>query len=197
MRDSSEQPPQPDVNEIDGRDTRLRSFFSFPFSSDEVYQVGSTCWTLLFLLFLKLLGKQGLADLLARDVLSGRSEVDKAEIILQMQLFYFNRVTGQNLTAEDVLSHRDTDTDLHNLTEPLDSLHREARPLTFAELKTLIELGKTDDIPNNKPIPDTLNVSLSHELTYKIITLSRTHPLVLPLLPYGRNPGKPKTKFDM
>jgi hypothetical protein len=35
------------------------------------------------------------------------------------------------------------------------------RTLTFAELQTAIEQGKTDDIPNNKDIPDVLNVSFS------------------------------------
>jgi len=138
---SGQSPPQSDVNETDGKETGLRSFFSFPFSSDEVYQ-------------------QGLADLFSRDVLSRRSEVEKAEIVLQTQLFYFNRVTGQNLTAEDVRSHQDR-TDPQNLTETAPSSSsrqdRENRPLTFAELKTLIEEGKTDSIPNNKVIPATLN----------------------------------------
>jgi predicted component of type VI protein secretion system len=32
--------------------------------------------------------------------------------------------------------------------------------LTFSELQTLIEQGKTDEIPSNKPIPDALNVGL-------------------------------------
>jgi hypothetical protein len=35
----------------------------------------------------------------------------------------------------------------------------EARTLTFAELKELIEQGKIDGIPNNKVIPNILNVS--------------------------------------
>lgn len=157
----------------------------------------------IFLLTLKLLAKQGLADLLARDVLSGRSEVEKAEIILQMQLFYFNRLSGLDLTAEDVRSHQDL---VHpqNFTEtmnlpPSPSNHQDhdTRPLTFAELKTLIEQGKTDNIPNNKVILDTLNVSLSHDHTYMVIMLSRTHLLVLPLLRCGRNHGKPTINFDM
>lgn len=36
----------------------------------------------------------------------------------------------------------------------------EVPTLSFAELKALIEQGKTDGIPNNKFIPNTLNVSL-------------------------------------
>ena len=36
----------------------------------------------------------------------------------------------------------------------------EPRTLSFAELKELIEQGKTDQIPNNRVIPNDLNVSL-------------------------------------
>jgi len=36
-----------------------------------------------------------------------------------------------------------------------------ARTLTFAEIQALIEQGKTDEIPNNKHIPDALNVGLT------------------------------------
>ena len=42
-----------------------------------------------------------------------------------------------------------------------------ARALTFAELQALVEQGKTDDIPNNKHIPDALNVGLnSYSVTW-------------------------------
>lgn len=36
----------------------------------------------------------------------------------------------------------------------------ENRVLTFAELKELIETGNVDKIPNNKVIPEGLNVSI-------------------------------------
>ncbi|KAJ8585261.1 hypothetical protein M405DRAFT_865537 [Rhizopogon salebrosus TDB-379] len=173
MRDfSGQSPPESDVNETDGKDTGLRSFFSFPFSSDEVYQVerhriaetdGKDTGLRSFFSFpfsSDEVYQQGLADLFSRDALRGRSEVEKAEIVLQTQLFYFNRVTGQNLTAEDVWSHQDrADPRTFTETAPSSSSYqdRENRPLTFAELKTLIEEGKTDSIPNNKDIPDTLN----------------------------------------
>lgn len=127
-----------------GEETALHSFFTFPFSSDEVYQ-------------------QGLADLLAHGALGGKPDVERVEIILRTQLFYFNRVAGQNLTVEDVRSHQNT-VDSQNLTEtidlsPLSSNYGdgEARLLTFAELTMLIEQGKTDNIPNNKVIPEMLN----------------------------------------
>ena len=42
-----------------------------------------------------------------------------------------------------------------------------ARTFTFTELQALIEQGKTDEIPNNKQIPDTLNVGLtSYSVTW-------------------------------
>ena len=39
--------------------------------------------------------------------------------------------------------------------------------LTFAELQSLIEQGKMDEIPNNKHIPDTINVVL---VSYSILS---------------------------
>jgi len=38
----------------------------------------------------------------------------------------------------------------------------ESRHLSFAELKMLIEQGKTDEIPNNKVVSEALNVSIAH-----------------------------------
>ena len=40
------------------------------------------------------------------------------------------------------------------------SIPESPRTLTFAELQSLVEQGKTDEIPNNKHIPDTINVVL-------------------------------------
>jgi uncharacterized protein DUF5572 len=40
------------------------------------------------------------------------------------------------------------------------SIPEASRTLTFAELQSLIEQGKTDKIANNKHIPDTINVAL-------------------------------------
>ena len=42
---------------------------------------------------------------------------------------------------------------------------KEPRHLSFAELKTLIEQGRTDEIPYNKQIPDKLNVSLGSSIS--------------------------------
>jgi hypothetical protein len=40
------------------------------------------------------------------------------------------------------------------------SIPEAPRTLTFAELQSLIEQGKMEEIPNNKHIPDTINVVL-------------------------------------
>lgn len=50
--------------------------------------------------------------------------------------------------------------DGNRLTERHQQATEEGVPtLTFAELKALIEQGKTDGIPNNKLVPNILNVS--------------------------------------
>ena len=48
-----------------------------------------------------------------------------------------------------------------HLTDQRQAVREEAHILTFAELKALIEQGKTDGIPNNKLIPNILSVSSS------------------------------------
>lgn len=72
-------------------------------------------------------------------------------------------MTGQHLTVEDVRSHQNT-VDSQNPIGAMDlsppsanSGDSETRLLTFAELTLLIQQGKTDNIPNNKVIPETLN----------------------------------------
>lgn len=50
----------------------------------------------------------------------------------------------------------------------------EPRTLSFAELKALIQEGKTDQIPNNRQIPNELNVGgcgLSYPNTNVLIAL--------------------------
>ncbi len=47
------------------------------------------------------------------------------------------------------------------------SIPEAPRTLTFAELQSLIEQGKMDEIPNNKHIPDTINVVL---FSYSILS---------------------------
>ena len=47
------------------------------------------------------------------------------------------------------------------------SIPEDPRTLTFEELQSLIEQGKMDEIPNNKHIPDTINVLL---ISYSILS---------------------------
>ena len=73
-------------------------------------------------------------------------------------------ITGCTISADDAreyeTSHRNlpltsTETDTRMPAPPTD----EQRVLTFAELQELIETGRVDQIPNNKAVPDALNVS--------------------------------------
>jgi len=68
------------------------------------------------------------------------------------------RITGSSLTVEDTLAYEPTCVCDINL--PSDAPRSEPRVLTFTELKDLIEQGKTDQIPNNRVIPDGLNVCI-------------------------------------
>ncbi|KAG8215965.1 hypothetical protein J3R82DRAFT_7947 [Butyriboletus roseoflavus] len=117
------------------------------------------------------------------------SDHERSELVLKTQVFYFNRcvtddpfrsrtitslswasVTGHSIRLEDV--HTAYTADLNRLpaqsgnecNQTSGAEHGGMRVLTFSELKSLIEQGKTDNIPNNKIIPDTLNVSRSWEV---------------------------------
>ena len=62
------------------------------------------------------------------------------------------------------------------------------KTLTFAELQSLVEQGKTDEIPNNKHIPDSINVvSISHSvlscLAHDLTIGGRTQPVERPAAP--------------
>jgi hypothetical protein len=65
------------------------------------------------------------------------------------------------------------------------SMPETPRTLTFAELQSLVEQGKTDEIPNNKHIPDAINVvSISYSvlscLAHDLTTGGRTKPVERP-----------------
>ena len=75
-----------------------------------------------------------------------------------------SRVTGNSITLEDALIFESEATRFvssDHLTDQRQAVQEETHILTFAELKALIEQGKTDGIPNNKLIPDILSVSSS------------------------------------
>ncbi|KAI0795555.1 hypothetical protein C8Q75DRAFT_456411 [Abortiporus biennis] len=114
-----------------------QQFLAYDFDRDEVYQ-------------------QGLAGIIAGGALSEKSDAEKADVLRRAPLFYFNRKFSQSLNLEDVklyeekISQQDTGS-------PEEPATKEPRTLTFAELKELIEQGKTDQIPNNRVIPNDLN----------------------------------------
>jgi len=56
---------------------------------------------------------------------------------------------------------RDYELSHSKTNRPMEPPTQDTRILTFAELQALIESGREDQIPNNKVIPDALNVSLS------------------------------------
>jgi hypothetical protein len=71
------------------------------------------------------------------------------------------RVTGNSITPGDALNFES----LVDGDDSAEQQHRQAagdsaRTLTFTELKALIEQGKTESVPNNRLIPNVLNVSL-------------------------------------
>jgi hypothetical protein len=69
---------------------------------------------------------------------------------------YFTRITGSTITMDEAREYElsSTTQSTKGAAEPND----ENRVLTFAELKELIETGNVDKIPNNKIIPERLNV---------------------------------------
>ena len=67
-------------------------------------------------------------------------------------------MTGNSITVEDTMRLNQLPSTSEATTEDNPSAADESRVLSFAELKSLIELGKTDQIPNNKHIPDAINV---------------------------------------
>jgi hypothetical protein len=96
------------------------------------------------------------------------------------------RMTGNSITAEEVLAHEQSQSSAQaneglasSDNEDVSAAEGDEKPLTFArmcsvrsvlldsilrwpsiEIKDLIESGKTDQIPNNKKISGELNVRL-------------------------------------
>ncbi|KAI0080440.1 hypothetical protein K474DRAFT_1704744 [Panus rudis PR-1116 ss-1] len=125
----------------------VQAYLAYPFETDEAFQ-------------------QGLQALISSGVLEGKVESEKEELIRRSKLFYFNRVTGSTLNVEDILSYQTANASLNGpsvstQTAATTAVHpaasEEPRELSFAELKELIEQGKTDQIPNNDLIPNQLN----------------------------------------
>ncbi|KAN0094857.1 hypothetical protein V8E55_003144 [Tylopilus felleus] len=144
----------------------LDRFHSFPFSSDEAFQ-------------------EGLSGILAHSLMHQMTDNERSELVLKTKVFYFNRrhlikvrasVTGHNLSLEDVQDGYTADLNRfpvpqsgNEFSQTCSGAEREEmRVLTFAELKSLIEQGKTDDIPNNKLIPNVLNDGAPSESTAQL-----------------------------
>ncbi|KAI0643946.1 hypothetical protein C8Q79DRAFT_163509 [Trametes meyenii] len=121
--------------------TAAERFASYSFATDEEYQ-------------------NGLSGIMASGVLRDKSDEEKAEILLRTEVFYFNR---PSISIEDARRVRQNDS-MHpaKTTEPL-LLQEESPMLSFAQLKTLIEQGRTDEIPNNKIIPNVLSMEAPSE----------------------------------
>lgn len=137
------------------------------------------------------------------------SDSEKSELILKTKVFYFNRcvtlitllareavaslswvsVTGHNISLEGVQAGFTADLNCfpvqsgNECNQTTGTEHGEMRVLTFAELKSLIEQGRTDNIPNNKIIPDTLNVSLFLQIVHDMLSLT---PRITPGRPSER-----------
>ena len=75
-------------------------------------------------------------------------------------------MTGSSITPESVVEYNPSSKTVSSISGSARGLsardHEETRILTFAELKVLIEEGKTDLIPNNRVIPETLSVRIIH-----------------------------------
>jgi len=88
----------------------------------------------------------------------GKSDEEKENALRMSRVFYFNKVTGNSITPGDALNFESI-VDGDDLTEqqPRQAAGDCARTLTFSELKALIEQGKTENVPNNRLIPNILN----------------------------------------
>ncbi|KAJ3492018.1 hypothetical protein NLI96_g268 [Meripilus lineatus] len=120
----------------------LQEFFKYPFETDEVY-------------------KQGLAGIVDSSVFQDKSKEEQEEVHLRSRVFYFQKVTGTVVDIEDVRRCRASESiSQHTSNQPIPNASREEEQpttLTFAQLKELIEQGKTDQIPNNRTIPNDLH----------------------------------------
>jgi len=129
----------------------LQLFAVYPFSADSLYQ-------------------EGVESIVLSGVLAGKSQDEQETILLQSRIYFFNRMTGHSLSVDDVrrsgiLSRASEDpvcesaasTSAGPSTSGTEDSSSETRTLSFAELKELIEQGQTDQIPNNRVIPNELS----------------------------------------
>jgi len=116
----------------------LAAYAGYSFTDDQSYQAG-------------------LSTLYTSGALDGLTEESKEELLRKSRVFYFNQTHGWNISESDA-KQLEVEADRHSVSEATIQPEAVAAPaLTFAELQALIEQGKTDEIPNNKHIPDALN----------------------------------------
>ncbi|KAJ3774606.1 hypothetical protein FB446DRAFT_464817 [Lentinula raphanica] len=122
-------------------DSVLAQYLAFPFESDVNF-------------------KNGLSDIVS---VAGVSSDVPEDTLQAMRVFYFNRMTGHSLSVADVQAHemkkagtRDSPSSFPN-TAGADSEPHDTIPLSFEQIKALIEAERFDEIPNNKTISAELN----------------------------------------
>lgn len=109
----------------------------------------------------------GLSTLYTSGALDGLPDEAKEDLLRKSRVFYFNHAHGCNISVSDAKQLEvegvgviPSEADRHSASEATTAqpkLPLAARTLTFAELQALVEQGKTDEIPNNRHIPDALN----------------------------------------
>jgi len=108
-----------------------------------------------------------LSTLYSSGALDDLSDEAKEEFLRRSRIFYFNQAYGCNISESDAKQAEGDRAYVHSTPEATvirvqdqevsPSIPEAPRTLTFAELQSLIKQGKTDEIPNNKHIPDTIN----------------------------------------
>ncbi|KAI0340345.1 hypothetical protein BDW22DRAFT_1334412 [Trametopsis cervina] len=140
---------------MDTPQSPVEQFRTYAFETDPAYQTG-------------------LQSMIATGALEGKDKEEETEWLFSTKLFYFNRITGQSLTADEVRLTPDPEStgsssadEGNNVQDPSTAAPNlfpsEPRALSLAELKELIEQGKTDQIPNNRVIPDILSTDSPSE----------------------------------
>ncbi|KAF8497538.1 hypothetical protein F5888DRAFT_1613658 [Russula emetica] len=107
----------------------------------------------------------GLSTLYSSGALDELPDEAKEDFLRRSRVFYFNQAYGCNISESDAKQVEGDRTYAHSTPEATVIQDQEVSPaipeasrtLTFAELQSLIEQGKMDEIPNNKHIPDTIN----------------------------------------
>ncbi|KAJ8082180.1 hypothetical protein PM082_008027 [Marasmius tenuissimus] len=147
----------------------IQRYASYPFDSDAAFKVAYQS-NVVDKDLIPL--KKGLDDILSRSA----ADIDRNEIVRKARLFYFNRITGGGLTFEDVAAAEEgvrhaVDSSKEKSRAPVQASavlgnpeteqeqegKEEPTVLTLAQIKEFIETGRTDQLPNNKVIPDGLN----------------------------------------